>query len=444
MVFELNIRHRILITCLQRWLLLACILWTGAQNGWCDDKSAQRTKVGDLIRQLDAATLAERNQAERALVELGPEILPLLPAPELIETPSAREAIKRLRPVLERRAARASSAPAHVTLTGNWTLNQIVTEIRRQTGNHVVLEDQTGVAETPLRVDWNRSLFWEALDDCCQLAKMRWQFVPLTARIELVPQSANAPPELAVHRSGPFRLAISSVEVRPVVGEDQQRIVRASGHLSIEPRLRPLFLTMAASQLQARTNQDETLPPWSPEAKYEFPVADGGRDAALRWDFRLPPDVKFKAISIQGKLSCQIAAATERVVFDQTSQTRGTVRRRGGVSVRLKHVNIEPTENNLLNEEIGIVVSYDHGGPAFESHRSWIFHNAVYLETKDGTRTSYTDFETTQQADGAIAVDYRWHKISAPATQYLFVYEAPTLIIDVPVEINLRGIPVEK
>jgi len=420
------------------------VLWVGNGISRGEDKSALRMKVAELIQKLDAATLAERSQAEHALVELGPVILPLLPAPELIETPSARETIKRLRPVMERRAARESSAPSHVSLSGELSLGDIAKEIRRQTGNTVIVSDHAGITESKLSVDWTRTLFWEVLDDCCKRADIQWQFVPGTDIIQLVPQSEKVSPEIAVNRTGPFRLAITNVEIRPVVGEEPQRIVRVSGHLSIEPRLRPLFLTMAAAQVRATSDQEVALPPWSPEAKYEFPVADGGRDAPVRWDFRLPPEFIIKTISIQGKLGCQVAAATERVVFDQTSQTRGTVRRRGGVSVRLRHLNIEPVESDLLNEEIGIVVSYDHGGPAFESHRSWIFHNAVYLETKDGKRTSYTDFETTQQADGAIAVDYRWQTVAAPATQYLFVYEAPTLIIDVPIEIDLSGIPIEK
>ena len=101
------------------------------------------------------------------------------------------------------------------------------------------------------------------------------------------------------------------------------------------------------------------------------------------------------------------------------------------------------SRDNKLDAEIGVAVSYDNGGPAFESHRTWIFHNAVYLETKSGARTSFTEFETAQQSDGVVAVDYHWRNILAPASQYVFIYEAPTLIIDVPIEVSVDKIPIE-
>ena len=103
---------------------------------------------------------------------------------------------------------------------------------------------------------------------------------------------------------------------------------------------------------------------------------------------------------------------------------------------------MESADSSGLNAEIGLSVSYDTGGPAFESHRTWIFHNAAYLETKGGVKTSFTNFETTQQSDGAVGVTYFWSKLAEPREQYRFVYEAPTLIINVPVEIDLSKIPV--
>jgi hypothetical protein len=189
-------------------------------------------------------------------------------------------------------------------------------------------------------------------------------------------------------------------------------------------------------------DDQKPLTAWSPDAKLESPIGNGGREVPVRWDFRFPVGISAKSISIRGLLHCQIAAATERIVFDQKALVRGAIRRRGGVTVRLRHVDFDPVEENKLNSKIGITVSYDDGGPAFESHRSWIFHNAVYLESKAEVRTNFTDFDTTQQSDGAIAVDYRWRKINAPADQYQFVYEAPTLILDVPVNVDLVKIPI--
>ena len=49
-------------------------------------------------------------------------------------------------------------------------------------------------------------------------------------------------------------------------------------------------------------------------------------------------------------------------------------------------------------------IAYDAGGPEFESHRTWIYHNEVYLEAPDGQRFPVNDgFDTTAQADGGVA-----------------------------------------
>ena len=114
------------------------------------------------------------------------------------------------------------------------------------------------------------------------------------------------------------------------------------------------------------------------------------------------------------------------------------------MTVRLRDVKFEPIAaaplNGPLRGEIGVAVSYDVGGPAFESHRTWMFHNAVYLETETGQRIDFTEYDTAQQGNGGVAVSYRWENLVAPATRYKFVYEAPTLILDVPLDVKLNGL----
>jgi hypothetical protein len=309
----------------------------------------------------------------------------------------------------------------------------------------VSLDDATdAISERRLSIKWDHTLFWECLDEVCQRCDLDWIFAKDDAAIRLTPHRAAEAADLGVQRTGSFRLAVTNTEVRPVIGNDNDRLLRVTGHLSIEPRLRPLFLSMQATNIHATSDTDQLLANWNPDAKYEFPVGDGGRDVPVQWDFLLPVGKDAKSVSVRGLLKCEIAAATERVVFDQKSLTRGTIRRRGGVSVRLRRVTFNSDDPDEPAADIGVVVSYDTGGPAFESHRSWIFHNAAYLETKTATRTDFTDFETTQQADGAIAVDYRFKKLPAPVEQCVFVYEAPTLLISVPVEIDVEGLRIKK
>ena len=81
-----------------------------------------RVLVEARLGELDAHSLVERSRAERQLLDLGPDVLPLLPAPDLVRSPAVREAVKRVRRQLEQRAARESALASRVTLHGEWTI----------------------------------------------------------------------------------------------------------------------------------------------------------------------------------------------------------------------------------------------------------------------------------------------------------------------------------
>ena len=422
-----------------------------------ESPSTLRATIDDLLRELEASALADRTRAERKLLDLGPDVLPLLPAPELTPNASVREAVRRVRVQLERRAARESALASRITLSGEMTVAELLSQFMKQTRNRVELSDKARDAgTTSLTINFDDRPFWECLDEVCERLKLRAEFDAQRTSLTLVPRTLSDPVELAVQRSGPFRLAIHSAEIRPVVGVSDRQLLRVAGRIAVEPRLRPLFLHFATAEIKGSVAEGKSLAPWNPAARYEHPVSDAGREVPVQFDYLLPrtADSNDKTtptkINLSGRIGLQLAAGTERIVFDKTSQTPGASRRRGGVTVRLREVKFEPLAaadtkpTDPLRAEIGVAVSYDTGGPAFESHRTWMFHNAVYLETEAGRRIDFTEYDTNQQADGAVAVGYRWDKLPAPATQYKFVYEAPTLILDLPLDVKLEGIKIKR
>ncbi|MDB5347591.1 MAG: hypothetical protein JWP89_5968 [Schlesneria sp.] len=402
-----------------------------------------RTSVESLIKQLDAPVLVDRTKAERGLLDLGPEGLKYFPAPELTPSASVRESLKRIRVQLERRAARESANASLVRYSGRATVGEVLSEITRQTRNRVELGGAIRpLVDTTISVDWDSRPFWECLDEICDVLKTRAVFDPQLGVLVLRPREATDRKELAVQHAGPYRLAILAAEVRPIVGNSANQLLRISGKLSLEPRLRPLFLHFAAADLVAMVG-DLRLEPWNPAATYELPAGDAGREVPVQFDFLMPNATTPQEVTLVGRISVQLAAATERIVFDQTSQTAGAARRRGGVTVRLREIKFEGPPDGNVQAEIKVNVAYDTGGPAFESHRTWMFHNAVYFENQAGKRFDFTDYDTTLQSNGAVGVDYRWEQLAGPVTQYHFVYEAPTLIVDLPLEIKLDKLPIK-
>ena len=407
-------------------------------------KAGLRNTVESLIQQLDSQMLAERARAERSLLDLGPDVLTFLPAPELAPSVEVRQSITRIRIQLERRAARESAQASLVRFSGEVTVAELLKEFTAQTRNRIELGPEArSIADTSLRVEFENRPFWECLDDVCERLKLCTAFDAQQGVLQIRPRSAKDPVDLTVQRSGPFRLAIQSAEVRPIVGNLSSRLLRISGKVGLEPRLRPLFLHFAAADIAATGKDGQRFESWNPAATYELPVGDAGRDVPVQFDYLFPSSDDQASVNIRGRLSVQLAAGTERIVFDQTSQTAGVARRRGGVTVRLREVNFEAVPGEKLRSEIKVSVGYDAGGPAFESHRTWMFHNAVYFENATGLRINFTEYDTSLQANGVVGVDYRWDQLAGPATQYHLVYEAPTLILDLPLEVNLEAIAIK-
>jgi hypothetical protein len=94
-------------------------------------------EVRRLLADLAGETRARRLAAEKRLLELGPKVLPFLPASELLPTVSIREAVRRIRVELERVQARESVLPSRVTLAGKQSLAETLAELTRQTGNRL-------------------------------------------------------------------------------------------------------------------------------------------------------------------------------------------------------------------------------------------------------------------------------------------------------------------
>src|SRR5262249_18591464 len=150
------------------------------------------------------------------------------------------------------------------------------------------------------------------------------------------------------------------------------------------------------------------------------------------------------------KLRCTSAAGHELIRFtslDQAQQAGGAnvARRRGGVTVTLNRVRMQAASSGKQNADIQVTVAYDAGGPAFESHQRWILHNEVFLEDREGRRVPLNGgSETSLQGEAGTGIEYHFVELGEALADYSFVYVAPTLIVDVPIEFEIQSVPVGK
>lgn len=429
-------------------LAFACLIGTFATAEIALGEDASPQQVSRLLKKLDAKSRQQRLAAEAELLKLGPAILDSLPPPDLLPNASVREAVRRLRTQLERTAAEESIRASHVTLTGELTIREIVAAISDQTGNNVVCAATDGQPTNPdgfeqnLTVDWKDEPFWEAIIKM-EAAGFRAEFLPDEQSLTLSPAASNLrviERQTTLHQA--FRLEALPVEQRKIDGTDNV-LVRVPLRILCEPRLRPLFLRCSMSDwsLVAGT---ERLRPFSPGSRVEIPLGDGGREAKLELSFLAPSAASLsRNLALVGRLTLLTAALEREITFPMLAEAEGLTRRRGGVTVTVSKAQFSGPDAGSHSARIATQIGYDSGAKAFESHQTWIFHNRVFLRDLKGNEYPANDgFSTLFQGDGAVGVEHRFSSLPKSPAEWQFTYVAPTLLIDVPLEVQIDGIPV--
>ncbi len=176
-------------------------------------------------------------------------------------------------------------------------------------------------------------------------------------------------------------------------------------------------------------------------------MGEGATSLRLDSDFEVPPALRAgeRRVSRRRSVSKWPPGRSKSSLTIWPRDGRET-RRAGSVTVGLREASnfLAPGEGQgAVRIEISLV--YDQGGPAFESYRTWMYHNEAALETKSGRRIAPRPIiSTRQQGDGSVAVEYNFADVQGTPGDYRFVYVAPTLITQLPVEFRFPKIPVAR
>jgi hypothetical protein len=139
-------------------------------------------------------------------------------------------------------------------------------------------------------------------------------------------------------------------------------------------------------------------------------------------------------------LLVHLAAGREDFRFSGRQLVPGASVRRGKVSVRLQQARFEPGPGGLQGS-IRMVIHYPQGGPAFESHRVGLFHRAGVLIDAAGVTYHAAGHDILHEADGGIAVEFRFVDLPVLPVDYTFSYSAPLQLLAVPLSFEIDGLP---
>ncbi|MCA9038878.1 MAG: hypothetical protein KDA65_00885 [Planctomycetaceae bacterium] len=401
--------------------------------------------VSQLVNQLQTDDKAQRREIESALIELGPQVLPYLTEPNRTQPMGQRVSLERVRRVLQQQKSAASLEESRFTLSGNVTLQELLTQLSHQTKNRL---DQstipTKLLDKHIQIDFQETSFWEVID------WLEAEFPLHYAELSQFESQDKTDPEVTHLHQGPVRFEFLKPLSKKLIGNDQQLLWRIPVQVYFEPRLRPLYLHWKGNAFKATgfTEQIEKtieLEPYNPDASIELAAESdqGGLKTIL--DFVGPREEALEKIQLEGSFNLILAAGHEQVEFDLTGSPLPVTKRVGRARVELielKRATIDlyketqTAHKEVLRATLDVLYSPQVLN-AFESHRTWMFSDPVWIRTAEGNPIPREPlFKTLNQFPGEIVVAYDFEipPDQQPGSQ--LIYRIPTLVttLNLPVQ----------
>lgn len=428
-------------------LLLAVILLAPAVVAGPGPAGDIGRQVRELVAKLDAGEVAARDEAEAGLSRLGPAALAHLPRITPRTSPELKQRLVRVRAALELQYAQAAGRPSKVTLAGeSMKLSEVLAAIEKQTGNKIVDRREADDRSDPVvKAKFNETPFWQALDDVLDQAKL--SIDPHAADDEGNPvagvsivrrRGGQADRRTNVSYAGPLRIEATSLQSRRDLRSADTGQLKVTLGVSWEPRISPVAVNQPAQNVKAVDDRGKPVAAGNEQADPEIPVVSGTKSLELEVPLALPSREAKRLASLKGKLVLLTPGRNETFRFEKLAGAKkakdDTEKARGDVTVTLSRV----AENNDL-WEIRVQVNYGRTEGAVQSHYGWIYENRAHLEGPDGKPITPAGFES-DGIEGGIEATYYFNRKEG-LEGCTFVYSTPAVLLNVPVEYELRDLP---
>lgn len=400
---------------------------------------ALRDRVAQLLERLESPKAETQDGAEQALIKLGPKVLPLIPEPGPKTSPAARERLERIRAALNEATTRINPAATRVTLQGQRIrLTEAIQQLQAQTGNPITdVREQYGVEATnpSLDLDLQGLTFLEALDRVAEKAQVRTTYLTGDGTLGLMAGTGPMGEALPTQYSGPFRVRINQIGI---LRDFLNGASTANLQLEIgwEPRLRPLLLALKSEETTVTDDRGKVVPPDVMEMQTELAVRPENPGAEINLNLSAPDREARKLASLKFKADLTIPAGLRVFRFPSLTATE-VVQKQGDIVVTLNSMEVEEQV-----WKVNVTVAYPGGGPAFESYRQGLFNNRLWLQRADGSRFEHNGgYSNTAAGDGELGFEYLFVDAPGKPADYQFVYETPSELVTIPLEVEFKDIP---
>lgn len=427
-------------------LLCSVAIWAGPDCRAQDDGPDVMkliNRVNELESMLSAESLVQREEAEQELVALGPAALDYLGVAEDGQTSDLRERLQRIRTALETAAVEAVSSPSQLRLSGEFTVDAILSAVREQTGNQIGLANGTParVGEQRLSVDWQGTEFWEVVENLRRRAGLAMDpYLSRPGELTLVPAGGGGDGESAAAilpcrtTASVLLIEVARADVTRNFANPQTSGTGLQLRVCWEPRLRPIRLRLPLSSITVVDDRGNTVPLAKPEEVASALI----QPEILQSEFHLRLPLMDREVvsirSLEGTIDMLVPGRVETFEFPGVAlSTPGLAQTRAGATV-----TYEGTRKNGDLHEVRISLSFVNPDEGMESHLVWAHGNEVWLRRSDGSRLQPLASETWQQAEYLLGMTYLFESLPEDAD---LVYRTPAAIVRLPVKFSLNGIP---
>lgn len=400
-----------------------------------------------LLRDLRSGSLQEREQAEQKLLDFGTRVLDHLPEVTDQTPAELKQRLARVRDKLQKTASADSGKATQVTLQGEMTLEEILSQFSRQTGNRVVDNRAQGGESPPeikLTLDLDKVGFWQAIDTICEQAGLSvYPYPPDETRntLALVARGEQESPlaERRVVYPGPFRIEVASINARHNFKLTNDRRMNITIDVAWEPRLAPINLQLALADVSATDDEGNAIEVSGMGVRTPGSLPTGTISGEITIPLNIAPRSAKKISSLKGTIMALVPARSETFCFssEELTNNRPVEKRRAGAAVLLDKIRTGRDQY-----EMHIYLRFDEAGGALESYlrNDWLSRNEVTLlgpgNEKLERGNAYDDLPNTQEQAGRRYFFEKKHDLK----DCILLYTTPSSMMTIPVEFELKDI----
>jgi len=389
-------------------------------------------QVKQLIQQLDDRELAKREEAEKELVKLGPQVLPLLPTPNNQMPAEMRQRLARISSALEKVESVSTIEGTKVTLSGEMTLVEAMENISKQTGNVMAGHEDVSMK---VKTEFQDVPFWMAIDQLLDEGKLATESLGGRPNTLVL----NARPEGQANRAGnafyqgPFRVQALRIVARRDLLVEQTNSMNVVSNISWEPRLNPISFYHPFESVEAVDDQGNAIEVGQKQGGWNATVHPGMTGMDIEIPLALAPRSVSKIATLRGQFQIVIPGEAEEFVFE--GNFKGKRIPRAGVTVTVEDIR---TPGEL--QQILLRVRFEEAEGALESHLTWVLDNEAYLLDPQGERIEIAGLESRGQRQNEVSVAYLFAH-EGGLKDCKFVYKTPTSIVRQTVNYELKDLP---